>query len=97
MDATLTHPARVSALVLVSPSVSGAPAVTGSQIDPVAAAIWETLEAADAAGALDALNLGEIRLWLDGPTAPEGRIGGPRARPRPRDEPDRPARREPRA
>ena len=58
--------------------MSGAPAVTGSQIDPVEAAIWETLEAADAAGALDALNLGEIRLWLDGPTAPEGRIGGPR-------------------
>jgi pimeloyl-ACP methyl ester carboxylesterase len=78
LDAALTHPARVSALVLVAPAVSGAPAATGSQIDPVAAAIWETLEAADAAGALDALNLGEIRLWLDGPTAREGRVGGSR-------------------
>jgi pimeloyl-ACP methyl ester carboxylesterase len=78
LDATLAHPARVRALILVSPSVSGAPAVPGSQIDPAAAAIWATLEAADAAGALDALNLGEIRLWLDGPTAPEGRIGGRR-------------------
>ena len=79
LDATLAHPARVRALILVSPSVSGAPAVTGSQIDPAAAAIWATLEAADAAGALDALNLGEIRLWLDGlHRASEGRIGGPR-------------------
>ena len=47
-----------------------------AQIDPVEAAIWETLEAAEAAGALDALNLGEIRLWVDGPHAPEGRVGG---------------------
>ena len=65
----------MAALVLVAPAVSGAPAVDDAQIDPVEAAIWETLEAADAAGALDALNLGEIRLWLDGPHAPEGRVG----------------------
>ncbi len=48
------------------------------QIDPVEAAIWDTLAAADAAGALDALNLGEVRLWLDGPHASEGRVGGAR-------------------
>jgi pimeloyl-ACP methyl ester carboxylesterase len=76
LSATLAHPERVSALVLVAPAVSGAPEVTESDIDPVEAAIWETLEAADAAGALDALNLGEIRLWLDGPFAPEGRVAG---------------------
>jgi pimeloyl-ACP methyl ester carboxylesterase len=74
LDFTLSHPTRVSALVLVAPAISGAPAA--DQIEPVEAAIWETLEAAEAAGALDALNLGEIRLWVDGPYAPEGRVGG---------------------
>jgi pimeloyl-ACP methyl ester carboxylesterase len=78
LNAALTHPDRVSALVLVAPAISGAPPVTEADIDPDVAAIWEILEAADAAGALDALNLGEIRLWVDGPTAPEGRVGGVR-------------------
>ena len=74
LDFTLAHPDRVAALVLVAPAVSGAPGP--GAIGPEEAAIWETLEAADAAGALDALNLGEMRLWLDGPRAPEGRVGG---------------------
>jgi pimeloyl-ACP methyl ester carboxylesterase len=78
LDFTLTHPDRVAALVLVAPAVSGAPAVDESQIDEVEAAIWDTLAAADAAGALDALNLGEIRLWVDGPHAAEGRVDGER-------------------
>jgi pimeloyl-ACP methyl ester carboxylesterase len=78
LDFALTHPGRVAALVLVAPAVSGAPAVDDPRIDPVEAAIWDTLVAADAAGALDALNVGEIRLWLDGPHAPEGRVDGPR-------------------
>ena len=71
LDSTLTHPGTGR-----GPGPGGRrpcpahPRSTGSQIDPVEAAIWETLEAADAAGALDALNLGEIRLWLDGPTPP---------------------------
>jgi pimeloyl-ACP methyl ester carboxylesterase len=78
LDFTLTHPERVAALVLVAPAVSGAPAVDDGEIDAVEAAIWDTLAAADAAGALDALNLGEIRLWVDGPHAPEGRVDGPR-------------------
>jgi pimeloyl-ACP methyl ester carboxylesterase len=76
LDATLTHPERIAALVLVAPAVSGAPAAEESTIDPVEAAIWDTLVAADAAGDLEALNAGEIRLWLDGPHAPEGRIAG---------------------
>jgi pimeloyl-ACP methyl ester carboxylesterase len=76
LDFTLTHPERVSALVLVAPAVSGAPPVAESEVEPEAAAIWENLEAAESAGALDALNLGEIRFWLDGPSAPEGRVGG---------------------
>jgi pimeloyl-ACP methyl ester carboxylesterase len=74
LDFALTHPARVSAMLLVAPAISGAP--EAGEIEPVEAAIWETLEAAEAAGALDALNLGEIRLWVDGPYAAEGRVGG---------------------
>jgi pimeloyl-ACP methyl ester carboxylesterase len=77
LDFTLTHPGRVLALVLGAPGVSGAPQIDESQIEPAEAAIWASLEAANAAGALDALNLGEIRLWVDGPNAPEGRVGGP--------------------
>jgi pimeloyl-ACP methyl ester carboxylesterase len=78
LDFALTHPERVCALVLVAPAVSGAPAVEEADVDPVEAAIWADLEAADAAGALEALNLGEIRIWLDGPHAPEGRVDGPK-------------------
>jgi pimeloyl-ACP methyl ester carboxylesterase len=80
LDFTLSHPDRVSALILVATTVSGAPAVEAADIDPVEAAIWGDLEAADAAGALEALNLGEIRLWLDGPHAAEGRVDGARRR-----------------
>jgi pimeloyl-ACP methyl ester carboxylesterase len=76
LDATLAHPDRVAALVLVGAAISGAPEVGDADVEPEEAAIWHTLEAAEAAGALDALNLGEIRLWLDGPLAPEGRVGG---------------------
>jgi len=74
VDFALAHPVRVSALVLVAPALTGSP--VPEAIEPVEGAIWETLEAAEAAGALDALNLGEIRLWLDGPYAPEGRVDG---------------------
>jgi pimeloyl-ACP methyl ester carboxylesterase len=77
LDTALLHPDRVSALVLVAPGISGAPVVEEADVDPATAAIWADLEAAEAAGALDALNLGEIRLWLDGPAAPEGRVDGP--------------------
>jgi pimeloyl-ACP methyl ester carboxylesterase len=34
------------------------------------------IEAAEATGDLDAVNRLEARLWLDGPTAPEGRVSG---------------------
>jgi pimeloyl-ACP methyl ester carboxylesterase len=76
LDATLAHPDRVAALVLVAPAVSGAPETEEADLAPEEAAIWATLEAADAAGDLQALNEGEIRIWVDGPLAPEGRVGG---------------------
>jgi len=76
LNAALIHPRRIGALVLVAPGVSGAPETGDDEIDESTAAIWSRLEAAEAAGDLDALNRGEIRLWLDGPSAPDGRVGG---------------------
>jgi pimeloyl-ACP methyl ester carboxylesterase len=76
LDFLLSRPGRVAALVLVAPAISGAPPVDKAQVDPVEEALWATLEAADKAGTLEALNLGEIRVWLDGPHGSEGRIGG---------------------
>jgi pimeloyl-ACP methyl ester carboxylesterase len=76
LDFTLSRAERVAALVLVAPSISGAPPVEETQVDPVEQALWATLEAADNAGTLEALNRGEIRVWLDGPHGSEGRVGG---------------------
>jgi pimeloyl-ACP methyl ester carboxylesterase len=76
LDFALAHPDRVSALVLVAPGVSGAPPAGATDVDEVESSVWAALEAADAAGDMEALNEGEIRFWLDGPHAPEGRVGG---------------------
>jgi pimeloyl-ACP methyl ester carboxylesterase len=73
IDLALSHPERVRALVLIGPAVSGAPEPT---YEPEVLALDETWEAAEAAGDLDAVNEIEARVWLDGPTAPEGRVTG---------------------
>jgi len=74
LDAALLHPDRIRALVLISPSVSGAP-------DPVFAPEIQTLvdrqKQAEAANDLDALNAIKAHLWLDGPLQSEGRVAGP--------------------
>jgi pimeloyl-ACP methyl ester carboxylesterase len=74
LDATLAMPERVSALVLVAPAVTGAP--EPNEVAPDIQALFDAYEAADAAGDLEALNEFEARVWLDGPLAPRGRIGG---------------------
>ncbi len=73
IDLALTHPDRVSALVLVGPAVSGRPEAT---YEPEVLALDEEWEAAEESGDLEALNRLEARVWLDGPTAPEGRVTG---------------------
>jgi pimeloyl-ACP methyl ester carboxylesterase len=73
IDLALSHPERVRALVLIGPAVSGAPEPT---YEPEVLALDEKWEAAEAAGDLDAVNEIEARVWLDGPTAPEGRVTG---------------------
>jgi pimeloyl-ACP methyl ester carboxylesterase len=70
IDLTLAHPERVAALLLIGPAVRGAPY-------PEPPALMERADAAYEAGDIDAAGRLEAWLWLDGPTAPEGRVSGP--------------------
>jgi pimeloyl-ACP methyl ester carboxylesterase len=74
IDLTLSHPERVRALVLIGPAVSGAPEPT---YEPEVLTLDEEWEAAEERGDQEAVNRLEARVWLDGPTAPEGRVQGP--------------------
>jgi pimeloyl-ACP methyl ester carboxylesterase len=74
LDAALTHPERVCALVLVAPAVSGVPPPPALPADQHE--IVEDLERAEAAGDLERVNALEARMWLDGPFAPEARVTG---------------------
>ena len=74
LDLALAHPDRVRALVLIGPAVRGAP--YPEITDPQTAALVERAEAAEEAEDWDELNRLEAWIWLDGPTAEEGRVGG---------------------
>ena len=73
LDAALLAPDRVAGLVLIGTAVSGAPE---PNLDPDTQRFDALLDAAIAAGDLDEVNRLETWLWLDGPSAPEGRVGG---------------------
>jgi pimeloyl-ACP methyl ester carboxylesterase len=73
IELALSRPDRVRALVLIGPAVSGAPE---PEYEPEVLALDSEWEAAEEAGDLDAINRIEARVWLDGPTAPEGRVTG---------------------
>jgi pimeloyl-ACP methyl ester carboxylesterase len=73
VDLTLTHPERVRALVLIGPALSGAPEPT---YEPEVLTLDEEWEAAEERGDQETVNRLEARVWLDGPTAPEGRVRG---------------------
>jgi pimeloyl-ACP methyl ester carboxylesterase len=74
IDATLAEPARVRALVLVAPAISGAPELT--PVPPAIQAWIDKLEHAEATADIDRINALEAHAWLDGPLAREGRVGG---------------------
>jgi pimeloyl-ACP methyl ester carboxylesterase len=74
IDVALAHPDRVSALALIGPAVHGAPYPDITE-EPTASLVAKA-EAAEEAEDFDELNRLEAWLWLDGPTAPEGRVGG---------------------
>jgi pimeloyl-ACP methyl ester carboxylesterase len=73
LDAALLAPDRVAGLVLLGTAVSGAPE---PELDPDTQRFDALLDAALAAGNIDEINRLETWLWLDGPAAPEGRVGG---------------------
>jgi len=70
LGAALMHPSRVSGLVLISPTASGAPTAVYT---PELRKLVEQQQQAQAAGDLQRLNEIKARLFLDGPLAPEGR------------------------
>jgi pimeloyl-ACP methyl ester carboxylesterase len=73
LDAALSHPSRVRALVLIAPSVFGAPTpVYPPEIEVLLARLNEAEESGD----IDRANAIEAHLWLDGPLAAEGRVSG---------------------
>lgn len=73
LDAALQHPSYVRALILIAPSVGGAPeAIYPLEIK----GLMMQLKNAEEAGDLDRVNAIKARLWLDGPLAPEGRVKG---------------------
>ncbi len=74
IDAALSHPTRVRAMVLIGTSVSGAPEVAFFPAD--VSALKHKIGAAEAAGDLDLLNRLEAHLWLDGASSIEGRVRG---------------------
>jgi pimeloyl-ACP methyl ester carboxylesterase len=75
LDLTLAQPDRVSALVLISAAVRGGP--DPELTEGRTAELEAIIETAEAAGEIDEVNRLEAWMWLDGPTADEGRVGGP--------------------
>ena len=77
IDLAMTRPERVAGLVLLAPAVSGAPDKGDEALDPATRAISEEFDEAEDEGDMDRVNSLDVRLWLDGPTSPEGRVTGP--------------------
>jgi pimeloyl-ACP methyl ester carboxylesterase len=74
IDAALVAPDRVAGLVLIAPSVAGAP--DPDTVTPEEQRLDEAIEHAAELGDIDQVNRLEAWLWLDGPAAAEGRVGG---------------------
>ena len=74
LDLTLAHPERVSALLLIAPSISGAPQ---PEFGPEFEQLESMYDAAEEAGDHAEVNRLEAWIWLDGPLVPEGRVQGP--------------------
>jgi pimeloyl-ACP methyl ester carboxylesterase len=75
IDLALAHPDRVAGLVLIGTAVRDAP--YPELTEGPTAELNARIEAADAAGDLDEVGRLDAWMWLDGPSAPEGRVGGP--------------------
>lgn len=76
VDFALTHPQRVSKLVLVAPAISGAPQLKPDDLPPDIAALLEQAEQAEDQKHFDLVNRIEAHMWLDGPRSVDGRVQG---------------------
>jgi pimeloyl-ACP methyl ester carboxylesterase len=76
LDTALEAPDRVAGLVLIAPAVTGEPQPPVEALDRDTARLVTLIQAADEAGDVDEVNRHEVHLWLDGPSQPEGRVGG---------------------
>jgi pimeloyl-ACP methyl ester carboxylesterase len=74
IDLTLAHPDRVAGLVLIGTAIRGAP--YPELAEGPTADLNARLEAADSAGDIDEVARLDAWMWLDGPSAAEGRVGG---------------------
>jgi pimeloyl-ACP methyl ester carboxylesterase len=77
LDAALAAPDRIAGLVLLAPAVSGDPELDEAAYNAATGGIGDAIDAAWTAGEEERCNRLEVRLWLDGPAGPEGRVGGP--------------------
>ena len=75
IDFTLAYPQRVTALALLAPAISGAPAPGAFPAD--IQAHLEALDEAEDGKDLARVNSIEANLWLDGPTSTPGRVANP--------------------
>jgi pimeloyl-ACP methyl ester carboxylesterase len=77
LDAALAASGRVAGLVLLAPTVGGDPELDEATFDAATNGLAAAIDTAWSAGDLEACNRLEVRLWLDGPNGPEGRVSGP--------------------
>jgi pimeloyl-ACP methyl ester carboxylesterase len=75
IDLTLAHPDRVAGLALIGTAVRGAP--YPELTEGPTAELGARIEPAYEAGDFDEVNRLDTWMWLDGPSAPEGRVSGP--------------------
>lgn len=73
LDLALTHPDRVTGLVLIGTAISGAPQ---PEIEPAAESVLAEYEAAEEAEDATRINRMEAHVWLDGALQDAGRVGG---------------------
>ncbi len=74
IDLALAHPNRVVGLVLIGAAVRGAP--YPELTEGPTADLSARIEAAEESGDWREVNRLEAWMWLDGPSAPEGRVSG---------------------
>jgi pimeloyl-ACP methyl ester carboxylesterase len=76
LDLTLAHPDRVERLVLIGSACRGAPDLFPDDYPESYREIGHAIDLAEEAGDVDTVNQLEAWLWLDGPSAREGRVEG---------------------